>query len=110
MVQSLKKKLMPFKAGDEWSGNKNGRPVGALNKKTKESLARRDQWLADNFKKFHEAWQLCSPRSQAEIYARIWETTFPKQEMVPAIDWDAVSDEALDEALKIIENDQRREN
>jgi hypothetical protein len=109
-VQSRKKKVMPFKAGEQWTGNKSGRPVGALSKKTKESLTRRDQWLTDNFNKFHDAWLVCSPRSRAEIYARIWETTFPKQEMVSAIDWGAVSDEALDEALQILENDQRGED
>lgn len=76
---------MGFKKGDNWKGNKLGRPKGAVNRSTEQaklSIARIANYGLDNFKEDLDDIRKENPLEAAKLSIRLLEYIVPKQKAV----------------------------
>ncbi len=103
---------MPFQKG--FSGNKNGRPVGAINRtglQLRETIA---AFLESNFRKIVIDFKKLPPKERAKLYCDLLQYAVPRLQSVSNemaieikgndIDYSKLSDQALNEIIAASNN------
>lgn len=89
---------MPFEKGI--SGNPEGRPKGAVNKKTSELREMITDFLETNFEKIRKDFELLSSKERAKLYCDLLQYGLPKlQSMQLETDFERLPEDQLDRII-----------